>query len=294
MASGVITVLHTSDFQCGTPFLPRAADALVRLAARVAPDVVVASGDLTQRAKGREFVLARTLLDRLGRVPLVLTPGNHDVPLYRIGERLVCPYRNWRRFAGHDLDSVTRVEGATFVALNSSAPRRAVVNGRIDDRQLDFARRAFADSPRGDRRVLVLHHHFVSVPGGEGGRPLPRATHLARAFEEMRVDAVLGGHVHQLHLRSSADLPSSGDVRAVPLVACGTTTSRRGRGAEAGWNSLVVLHFEADFVRVTPHKLHPKGAEFEPLESVRFPSAVHELEEVDDLHGSSVSGDRAG
>ena len=54
MASGVLTVLHTSDFQCGKPFVPRAADALVRLAQRVGPDVVVASGDMTQRAKARE------------------------------------------------------------------------------------------------------------------------------------------------------------------------------------------------------------------------------------------------
>ena len=50
MESGVLTVLHTSDFQCGKPFVPRAADALVRLAEEVQPDVVVAAGDLTQRA----------------------------------------------------------------------------------------------------------------------------------------------------------------------------------------------------------------------------------------------------
>jgi len=270
MASGVLTVLHTSDFQCGKPFVPRAADALVRLAQRVGPDVVVASGDMTQRAKAREYVMARELLDRLGGVPIVVTPGNHDVPLYRFWERLVCPHRNWRRFAGPDRDSITRVEGATFVALDTSAPRRAVVNGRLDDHQLAFARRAFDESPRGDVRILVAHHHFVPVSDGMGGRPLPRAAQLVRAFEEMRVDAVLGGHVHQLHIRTSADVPPKRGATPVPLIACGTTTSRRGRGVEAGWNSLTVLRFDAGAVEVAPYRLSPDGDDFEPLDPVTF------------------------
>jgi len=279
MARG-LTVLHTSDFQCGRPFVPRAADALVRLARRVDPDVVVAAGDLTQRAKVSEFALARTLLDRLGDVPVVLTPGNHDVPLYRFWERVACPYRNWRRFAGSDLDSVTRVEGATFVALDSSAPRRAIVNGRLDDHQLDFARRAFAESPEGDLRILVIHHHFVPVLDGEGGSPLPRASHLVRAFEELRIDAVLGGHVHVLHLRTSADAPPPHEIRPVPLIACGTTTSSRGRGVEAGWNSLTVLSFDRDAVQVTPHRLSPDDKDFKPLEAIVFSNAPAEVAET--------------
>lgn len=275
MESGVLTVLHTSDFQCGKPFVPRAADALVRLAQAVEPDVVVAAGDLTQRAKVREYVVARALLDRLGSMPIVVTPGNHDVPLYRFWERLACPHRNWRSFAGPDLDSVTSVEGATFVALNTSAPRRAIVNGRLRDHQLAFARRAFAEAPDGDLRILVLHHHLVPLADGQGGRPLPRAPQLVREFEEMGVDAVLGGHVHQLHIRTSADvLPErDGVVGRVPLVASGTTTSGRGRGVEAGWNSLTVLRFDKGGLKVTPYRLSPDGDDFCPLDVIVFPAS---------------------
>ena len=271
MSNAALTVLHTSDYQCGAPFLPEAADAMHRVAASVAPDVVIASGDLTQRAKVREFDQARSVLERFGDVPLILTPGNHDVPLYRFWERLVDPYRNWRKFSGEALDTVTRVSGATFVALNSSAPRRAIVNGRIDEPQVEFARRAFEGTPEGDLRVIVIHHHFVPVADGEGGRPLPRAAALARAFQAMDVDVVLGGHVHQLHMRSSEELVGAVAERALPFLATGTTTSRRGRGVEIGWNSLCVLRFEDSDVDVTPYRRRPDGQAFEPLESLRWP-----------------------
>jgi 3',5'-cyclic AMP phosphodiesterase CpdA len=272
VASGVLTVLHTSDFQCGTPFVPRAADAMVRLSQEIQPDVVVSSGDLTQRAKVAEFEQARAVLARFGDLPVVLTPGNHDVPLYRFWERIVCPFRNWRRFAGPEQNAITSVQGATFVALCSAAPRRAIVNGRIDPEQLDFARHAFEKAPEDDVRIVVTHHHFVAVAGGEGGRPLPGAGQIAKAFEEMGVDAVLGGHVHQLHLRTTGDV-GQGTRGSVPLVACGTTTSRRGRGAEVGWNSLMVMRFEERSVQVIPYLLGPEDSSFRRLEPVIFSPA---------------------
>lgn len=266
MSAG-LTVLHTSDFQCGKPYLPKAAEALVTLAAEVAPDLVVASGDLTQRAKRREFALARSLLDRFGALPVVVTPGNHDVPLYRVWERLLDPYGNWRRFAGTDeLDTVTRVEGATVVALNSAAPHRAIVNGRIDDDQVDFARRAFAQARPDDLRILVTHHHFVPVASGEAGHPMPGAARLAQAFGEMDVDVVLGGHVHQLHMHVAEEIPGCPPrVPPLPILACGTTTSRRGRSVEEGWNSLSVLRFSDEEVEVTPYRRAPDATSFEAL-----------------------------
>ncbi len=264
--SGPLTVLHVSDFQCGTPFVPEAADAMIRLADRLSPDVVVASGDLTQRAKAREFELARSVLDRFGSVPTVLTPGNHDVPLYRAWERVAAPFRNWRAFAGPDLDTVQRVPGGTFVAVNSAAPRRKIVNGWISAAQVEFARQAFEEAPADDVRVLVTHHHFVRVATGEGGGTLPGADRLATQFARMGVHVVMGGHVHQLHIRSSAGLP---------FVATGTATSRRGRGSEAGWNSLCVHRFRERTLEVTPYRRAPNATDFTADEPVEFPLRRH-------------------
>src|SRR5690606_21564769 len=90
-----LTVLHASDLQIGKPYRAWAAEALVRTAEEVTPDLVVIAGDLTQRAKPREYRLAREVLSHFGETPVVVTPGNHDVPVYRVWERLFAPYRNW-------------------------------------------------------------------------------------------------------------------------------------------------------------------------------------------------------
>ncbi|MHB1192748.1 MAG: metallophosphoesterase family protein [Longimicrobiales bacterium] len=264
-----MVILHASDLQTGKPFRARAAEDLVVLAHALRPGLVVIAGDLTQRAKVREYGAVRSLLDRLAPLPVVVTPGNHDVPLYRVWERLLSPYRNWRRFIAPGLDSVTRVADATVVALNSSAPRRAIVGGRLRARQLELARHAFASAPAGDARVVVVHHHFVPTPDGLGGRPLPGARWLLEAFESMGVELVLGGHVHRTHLSTSRALVA-GAGPGIPLVACGTTASSRGRGPEAGVNTLNVVHLDAATVRVETRR-HREGEGFVPVAECTFP-----------------------
>ncbi|HSW31057.1 MAG TPA: metallophosphoesterase [Longimicrobiales bacterium] len=264
-----MVILHASDLQTGKPFRARAGEDFVALAHALRPALVVIAGDLTQRAKAREFGAVRSLLDRLAPVPVVVTPGNHDVPLYRVWERLASPYRNWRRFIAAGLDSVTRIEGATVVALNSSAPRRAIVGGRLAARQLALARHAFASAPAGDARVIVVHHHFVPTPDRLGGRPLPGARRFLAAFEAMGVELVLGGHVHRTHLSTSRALVA-GAGPGIPLVACGTTASSRGRGPEVGLNTLNVVHLDAAMVRVETRR-HREGEGFVPVAERAFP-----------------------
>jgi 3',5'-cyclic AMP phosphodiesterase CpdA len=263
-------ILQGSDLQIGKPFRPRVADAFVSMARDLDPEVVVLAGDLTQRAKVHEYEIARQLLADLAGVPVVVTPGNHDVPLYRIWERVLSPYRNWRTYVGPRLDTVTRIPGATVVALNSSAPRRAIVSGRIRPAQVRWASGAFEGMPESDVRILVIHHHFVATPDRRGGAPLPGADGLLREFESMGVDVILGGHVHQTHLTTSRALvpgPGSG----IPLVACGTTASSRGRGQEADVNSLNVVCIDDVSVSVTPHRFDPSSGVFRPQAVRVFP-----------------------
>jgi len=264
----MLRILHASDLQVGKPFRPRAAEAFRRLAFDVSPHTIVVSGDLTQRAKGREFRAAWEFLKRMPTVPLIVTPGNHDVPLYRAWERIAIPWLNWRRFIPRDLDSAANVAGSTIVGLNSASPYRAVVNGRITRGQLAFARKKFDAAAPGMARILVVHHHFVRPAGGDAHAPVPRARQILKAIEEMKVDLVLGGHIHQTSVTNSRDLvPGVGT--GVPLIATGTTTSRRGRGAERRRNSCNVVEIHDDRIDVIPHYFESGGAAFEPAETIR-------------------------
>lgn len=282
-----MVVLHASDLQVGRPYRPRVAEAFVSLATALSPDLVVVSGDLTQRAKPGEFRIACAVLESLPEgVPVVVTPGNHDVPLYRVWERFFAPYRNWKRYVAPELDSTLHLDGATVVALNSSAPRRAVVSGRLDAEQVAYARAAFAHAPDGDARILVVHHHFIPTEPPEGGSPLPGSRDLLRAFEDMGVDLILGGHVHQTHLTTSRALVA-GEGPGIALVACGTTASIRGRGIEVGHNTLNIVRVGSADLEVVPHRLDAASGHFVPGRPRRFPRRGSDLAEVG-AHGGAA------
>ncbi len=268
----MLTIVHASDIHFGKPHDPTAAAAFREAAAEVGPDVIVVSGDLTQRAKEREYEAARAYLDSLPPVPLVVTPGNHDVPLYRVFERLVHPFRNYRRWIRDELDTVTRVDGAVIVALCSAAPRRAIVNGRISTEQLGFAARALEETPAGAARVVCIHHHLAPAPDYERDKPLPGAKEILERLEELGVDLILSGHLHRAYIGNSLDVfPGEVRDRGIVIVQSGTTTSRRGRARERAKNSFNVVRVGTDTVNVTHFMYFEDAGGFAPFSAHTFP-----------------------
>ena len=268
----MITLVHASDVHFGEPFRPSAAEAFIAAVNRIAPDAIVISGDFTQRAKVHEYEAAAAFLKRLPDLPLVVTPGNHDVPVYRVFERLVASRRNYRRYINDELDTVTRIAGATVVSLDSTSPYTAIVNGRIRPSQLDFARAAFAASPEGDVRIVVAHHNLARAPDYDGDAAVPRAGHILKAFSEMGVELVLGGHLHRAYVSDALDVVPKEEIDVgVVIVQSGTTTSSRGRARERGDNSFNLLRVgEASIEVVRFMRFQDKG-DFEPFVVHRLP-----------------------
>ncbi|MQA92448.1 MAG: 3',5'-cyclic-nucleotide phosphodiesterase [Gemmatimonas sp.] len=260
-----MTLLHISDIHFGPPYYPEVGTALIEFAHETGPDVIVASGDFTQRAKEEQFRAVRAFLDRLPEVPRVVTPGNHDVPLYRVGERLMDPYRYYRQYISNELDTVTTVPGAVIVALNSTAPYRAVTNGRIHSWQLEFARKAFEGTSPEDQRILVAHHHFAPPPDFEGADAMPKAKRAIDAFTRMRVDLILGGHLHRAYIGNSLDVYSGVDrEHGIVIAQSGTSTSRRGRAREREKNTFNVVRLDARIIRVTHYMYFAPAGGFVP------------------------------
>ncbi len=250
-----MTVLHASDLHFGRPHRHAVADALIRCARRLGPDVAVVSGDLTQRAKAREMRAARSFLARLAPVPCVVAPGNHDVPLYRVWERLLGPYRNYRASVRSELDGALDVAGAAggpparFVWLNSAAPRGAVVAGRLSRRQTAFAGQACRTARPDAKRVLVVHHPPSALAGSDARPPLRGGRRFAAKLPDWRVDLVLSGHEHETRLGWAASAAGAAGA-SVPLAIAGTATSSRGRGAEAGRCAFNLVRLEDNGLRV--------------------------------------------
>lgn len=293
----MLTLLHVSDLHFGPPYVPRVGAALLAASRRLQADVIVASGDFTQRAKRSQYQQARAFLDRLADVPIVVTPGNHDVPLYRIAERIFSPYRWYREYISTDLDTVLRREDAVIVALNSTSPLRAITNGRISRAQLEYCRRAFRDAPPRAARIVVAHHHFAPAPDYERAAVMPHGKRALDAFTALDIDLILGGHLHRAYIGNSLDVyPGMDRERGITIVECGTTTSRRGRAREREKNSFNVVRIGADTVRVTHHMYFDEVDEFAPISRHIFPRGRNYFRPSDRAAdaGSPATADAAG
>jgi len=269
----MLTILHISDLHFGPPFLPDVGEAALRAAEELSPDIVVASGDFTQRAKREQYQQARAFLDRLPRVPLVVTPGNHDVPLYRVFERLFSPYALYQEFIAKELDSVMIRDDAAIVSLNTTSPLFAVTNGRLDRWQLDYCAKALEKAPQSAVRIVVAHHHFAPAPDYDDENDVMwRAREALDRFNELGVELILGGHLHRAYIGNSLDIyrsktPASGII----IVQSGTTTSRRGRAREREKNSLNLIQVGPDTILITHYMYFHDVSGFAPISRHTFP-----------------------
>lgn len=268
----MLRILHISDLHFGWPLVPYVAEALVRIAPELEPDVIVASGDFTQRAKREEFVAARAFLDRLPAAPRVVVPGNHDVPLCRLWERLTAPHSLYQEYISAELNTVLKVDGAIIVGMDSTAPRSAISNGRLHKDKLDFCRQALAEAPADAARIIVSHHHFAPAPDYVRDETMPKARRAIRLFVELGVEMILGGHLHRAYIGNSLDFfPATHRDRGIVIVQCGTTTSRRGRGREREKNSFNLIAVDHDMFQVTHFMYFGEEHEFAPVSRYMFP-----------------------
>ncbi len=281
-----MNLLQISDLHFGPFYVPRVGAALLRAVQELESEVIIVSGDFTQRAKREQFADARAFLNQLPDCPTVVIPGNHDVPLYRVFERIFSPYALYKEYISKDLDMVLRSEEAVIVALNSTKPLRAIVNGRIARWQLKFCEEAFREAPEDALRIVVAHHHFAPAPDYEGGQVMPKAKRAIDCFTDLKVDMVIGGHLHRAYIGNSLDVyPGEDRDHGIIIVQSGTSTSRRGRAREREKNSFNHIRIAEGVVRITHYIYFTDLDGFAPVSRHLFPRAgTHYLREVLGTH----------
>lgn len=229
------------------------------------PDLVVISGDFTQRARTEQFKEACAFLEGLrDRGHEVLgVPGNHDVPLYDVLRRFLSPLARYRRFIDDTLCPFIEFPGVAVLGINT-ARSLTFKEGRVSKEQVEFIRETFARTPQEAVRVLVTHHPlFALTVGDEVQRAIGRQELALDAIEDAGVDILLAGHMHHASSHDAGDLVTRAGGTLV--VQAGTATSTRVREQEQSFNTIDIAD---DCVTITVNAW--KGDDFKPTDAQRY------------------------
>lgn len=257
------TIVHLSDLHFGRVD-EALLDPLVASIERARPDVVVVSGDLTQRAKPEQFRQARAFLDRL-RAPQVVVPGNHDVPLYNVFRRFLSPLDAYRKYIDDTLET-SFIDDEIAVCGVNTARALTFKNGRINCDQLARIRDTLYPLPPDVLRVVVTHHPFDVGEGVGEDNLLGRAAMAMQILSEVGVDLMLSGHLHASAATATAGRYKIEGYSAL-VVQAGTATSTRQRGEPNAFN---VLRTTSTSIDVERHAWDAVGGVFVAAAAERF------------------------
>ncbi|KTE28231.1 MULTISPECIES: metallophosphoesterase [unclassified Sphingopyxis] len=204
------------------------------------PAAVLITGDLTMRARSREFAAACDWIAALD-VPVTVEVGNHDLPYFNPVARFFRPYARIRRIEGlveRELD----LDGVAVVPLKTTARAQWRLDwskGWVTRRALDRTLAAIDALPAGTDVLVTAHHPLVEA--GTKGRALTRGGE--RALTELAargVAAVLTGHVHD-----AFDLLKETSAGPIRMIGAGTL-SKRLRSTPPGFNELTIASGRID------------------------------------------------
>ena len=213
-------LFHVSDVHFGAEDA-RAVDWFTAMVAADRPDAVIVTGDLTMRARRREFAAAADWLRGLA-APVMVQPGNHDLPYLNLVERFTAPYRRHETIAGVVAREVEFTDVAV-VPLSTTARAQWRLNwskGYVSDASLAQTLALIAAVPAGRRILVACHHPLIEAATRSTASTRGGAAALA-ALGAAGADAVLTGHVHD-----AFDLTRDIGGRSVRLIGAGTLSER--------------------------------------------------------------------
>lgn len=255
------SIVHLSDLHFGTEH-PHLVEGLLSDLDELNPTLVAISGDLTQRARLSQFAAARTFLSKI-RQPVLVVPGNHDLPLHNVWRRFWRPLAAYRQYITDELAPAFIDDTLMVVGLNT-ARSTTWKNGRISHAQIRHLRSVLCDAPPTLFKVLVAHHPFLAPPHNPKESLVGRRSQALQVAEACGTDLILAGHLH---------VGYSGDVRAghalirrsILVAHAGTAVSRRTRRESNAYN---VIRIDPPSLAITVRAW--TGDRFAPMDPTRY------------------------
>jgi 3',5'-cyclic AMP phosphodiesterase CpdA len=231
MATDTKRIFHLSDVHFGLEN-NRALDWVKQEISEKKPDAVAITGDVTMRARHREFAAATHWINSL-EAPVTVEVGNHDMPYFNPIERFLNPYK---RFNGMQ-DKVEReldLGNLAIIPLKTAVraqPRLNWSKGWVTDAALEKCLAAIDALPDGERALVTVHHPLREV-GTQGTALTKNGEKALRALAKRPVEAVLSGHVHD-----AFDILEETPEGPVRMIGAGTL-SKRTRSTPCSFNEV--------------------------------------------------------
>lgn len=209
-------IAHVSDTHFGSE--DRDAIAYATDAINLAkPDLLVVSGDLTQRGKRQEFAQAAAWLQAFDCC-IITVPGNHDVPLLNVVNRIAGPFVRYEAALGQYGEPYSS-KTANVAGLNTSRGwqmRKNWAEGSVNLKKLSD----ILDSNEAPR-ILTCHHPFLPIPSAPLKTQTVRGLAASKLIAASDVELLLTGHTHK-----PSAITHRHDDGSYLNITCGTLSTR--------------------------------------------------------------------
>ncbi len=232
MSSRTLNIIHLSDLHFGRI----QNQVLLDLEAYVESvkdqlNLVVITGDLTQRAKKEQFIAAKEFIEKI-KCPVFVVPGNHDVPLYNLFLRFFSPYSRFKKYMGNLISNFYEDENFSIFGLWTVNPFR-VEDGRISAHDILNVTEKFSKVDPKKIRILAGHHPISTFEE-------PKIKKLFEKLIELRPDFLMWGHDHQSSITYFDEAKKTFPI----MMASGTTVSSRVRKEANSFNWISVTGYD--------------------------------------------------